>query len=282
MQAIKDFIKTLRHLPPAPDIVPELMRLLNQPDLDSSKIIDLISYDPCLTATVLRISNSAYFAAAQPTVDLQEAVTRLGLQQVYQLVAASTGTRLLNSAQAAYGLGYGDLWKHSVAAAVAGKFVARKIGDNENIVFTTALLHDIGKTILSQSLNGDYGKLIKETEVNGNSLLEAETKMIGANHAEVGAQLLHQWKFSPNIVSAVWFHHTPKGAAAHQRLASCVYMGNLIATFMGHVYGHSPFAVRGRCEVLTTLQLAPQSIPQLMMETFEEMRLIEALVTLHG
>ena len=99
MQAIKDYIRNLRHLPPTPHLVPELMRLLNQPDLDSSKIVNMISYDPPLTANVLRISNSAYFAAALPTTDLQEAVTRLGFQQVYQLLAASTGARLLKSAQ---------------------------------------------------------------------------------------------------------------------------------------------------------------------------------------
>jgi putative nucleotidyltransferase with HDIG domain len=280
MQAIKDYIRNLRHLPPAPRVVPELMRMLNQPDLDSSKIVNMISYDPSLTANVLRISNSAYFAAAMPTSDLQEAVTRLGFQQVYQLVAAATGARLLGTAQACYGLEHGDLWKHSVATAVAGQLTARKVGDNENVTFTACLLHDIGKTILAQSLNGDYAKLVKETEANGHSLLEAETKILGVNHAEVGAQLLHHWKFAPNIVAAVWFHHTPKGAAAHQKLAACVYMGNMIASFMGHSYGHSAFALRGRAEVLSCLNLSPQAVPELMMETFEQMKLVEALFAL--
>lgn len=280
MQAVDNYIRNLRHLPPAPRVVPELMRLLNQPDLDSSKIVSMISYDPSLTANVLRISNSAYFAAAMPTSDLQEAVTRLGFQQVYQLVAAATGARLLGPAQACYGMEIGDLWKHSVASAVAGQLAARKVNENENIAFTACLLHDIGKTILAQSLNADYAKLIKETEANGQSLLEAETKVLGVNHAEVGAQLLHHWKFSPNIVSAVWFHHTPKGAAAHKKLASIVYLGNMVANFMGHGYGHSAFALRGRSEVFAILELEPKVVPELMMETFEQMEFVEALFSL--
>jgi putative nucleotidyltransferase with HDIG domain len=280
MQAIKDYLRNLRHLPPTPRIVPELMRLLNQPDVDSSKIVNMISYDPSLTANVLRISNSAYFAAAAPTVDLQEAVTRMGFQQVYKLVAAATGARLLSSPQTGYGLEQGELWKHSVAAAVAAQLVARKLGDNENLAFTATLLHDIGKTILSHSLNAEYSKIVKETDGNGHSLLEVETKLFGINHAEVGGQLLQHWNFPPNIVAAVWFYHAPKGARAHQRLASCVYLGDMISCFMGHGYGHSAFALRARAEVLSTLELTAQSIPQFMMETFEQLELIEALFTL--
>jgi putative nucleotidyltransferase with HDIG domain len=280
MQAIDDYITNLRHLPPAPRVVPELMRLLNQPDVESSRVVKMISFDPALTANVLRICNSAYFGSASPTSDLQEAVTRLGFQQVYQLVAAATGARLLSPAQMGYGLEQGELWKHSVAAAIAAQIIARKTGDNENLVFTAALLHDIGKIVLSQSLNGVYSKLITETEMNQQSLLEAEKKILGVNHAEVGGQLLERWKFPPNIVSAVWFHHAPKGAGAHQRLASLVYLGNMIAFFMGHGYGHVAFAMRGRNEVLTTLGIAPEAIPQFMIETFEQMQLIEALFAL--
>src|SRR5580704_9025830 len=152
MQAIDDYITNLRHLPPAPRVVPELMRLLNQPDVESSKVVKMISYDPALTANVLRICNSAYFGAASPTSDLQEAVTRLGFQQVYQLVAAATGARMLGAAQPGYGLNQGELWKHSVAVAVTAQLMAKKLGDDDNLAFTAALLHDLGKIILSQAL----------------------------------------------------------------------------------------------------------------------------------
>jgi putative nucleotidyltransferase with HDIG domain len=280
MQAVKDYLRNLRHLPPTPRIVPELMRLLNLPDVESSRVVNMISYDPALTANILRICNSAYFAAAMPTSDLQEAVTRMGFQQVYKLVAAATGVRFLSAPQTGYGLEQGDLWKHSVAAAVAAQLVARRLGDNENLVFTASLLHDIGKTILSQSLNGDYLKMVRETDGNGHSLLETETKFLGINHAEIGGQLLQHWKFPPNIVAAVWFHHAPRGAGAHQRLASLVYLGNMISCFMGHGYGHSAFALRARAEVMATLDLTPDAIPQFMVETFQQVELIEALFAL--
>jgi putative nucleotidyltransferase with HDIG domain len=280
MQAIDDFINSVRYLPPAPRIVPELMRLLKQADVDSSKVVKLISFDPSLTANVLRICNSAYFGASTPTSDLQEAVTRLGFQQVYQLVAAAMGARMLGSAQTGYGLDEGELWKHSVAVAVTAQVMARKLSDDDNVVFTAALLHDIGKIVLARALESVYPKLVRETEINQQSLLESERKLLGVQHAEVGARLLERWKFPPNIVSAVWFHHAPKGAGRHQRLAAYIYVADMVAHFMGFGYGYLAFALRGRADALTILGLTSESIPQIQMEAFDEMHRVEALFTI--
>jgi putative nucleotidyltransferase with HDIG domain len=280
MQAIDDYISKVRYLPPAPRVVPELMKLLNQPDIDSDKVVKVISLEPSLTANVLRVCNSAYFAAALPTTDLQEAITRLGFQQVYRLAAAATGAKLFATPQRGYGLKHGELWKHSVAAAVAAQSMARKLGDDDNVAFTATLLHDIGKVILAQSVDDVYARLFREAELNQLSLVEAEKKLLGVNHAEVGGQLLARWRFPNNIVAAVTFHHAPSAAGGHQRLASYVYLGNMIAYFMGFGYGHLAFALRGRGEALSILGLAPESIPQFMMETFEQMHVIETLLAL--
>ena len=278
MQAIDDYIDKVRHLPPAPRVVPELMKLLNEADVDSSRVVRLISIDPALTVSVLRMCNSAYFGAATATTDLQEAVTRLGFQQVYQLVTAASTVRLLSSAQKGYGLNEGELWKHSVAAAVAARLIARHLNDDANLAFTAGLLHDIGKVVLTQSLEEVYFKLIRETEVQQQSLLETEQKLLGVQHAEVGGRLLSRWKFPPNIVAAVWFHHAPKGAGAHQRLAAYAYLGNIVAHFMGYGYGHQALALRGREDALSVLGLPPESIPKFMMESFEQLSAIESLL----
>jgi len=255
------------------------MHLLQETDVDSSRVVKLISFDPALTAGVIRLCNTAYFAAGSPTVDLQDAVTRLGFQQVYRLVAVASGAKLFSQSQAGYGLEPGELWKHSIASAVAAQLVARKVGENENLVFTATLLHDVGKIVLASALEGIYVKLLRETEANQGSLMEAEKKLLGVQHAEVGGNLLKRWKFPPSIVSAVWFHHNPQSAIPHHRVASCIYLGNMVAHFMGHGFGHQALAQRGRTEAMTILNLPPDSLPQFMIETFEQLRLVESLIS---
>lgn len=277
MQELDDYINRVQHLPPAPVVLPKLLPLLANVDTDSSQIVEVITYDPSLTASVLQLCNSAFFAAATPATDIKEAVNRLGFNQVYKVVAAVTGSRTLSSAQKGYGFGAGELWKHSVAAAVAAQVIAEDLEEDANTAFTAALLHDVGKAILAEALEHVYAKLVQETESNQQSLLETEKKLLGVQHAEIGGRLLSNWKFPPSLVAAVCHHHQPDAAAEHQRLASFVYLGNMVAHFMGFSYGHQAFAFRGRIEALGILNLSPEKIPLLMLKTFERLEVIQAL-----
>jgi hypothetical protein len=56
-----------------------------------------------------------------------------------------------------------------------------------------------------------------------------------------------------------------------------VYLGNMVAHFMGYGFGHLAFALRGRAEALATLNLDPESVPRIMMETYEQMQMVDAL-----
>lgn len=277
MQELDDYINRVKHLPPAPIVLPKLLPLLSDMDTDSSRIVELITYDPSLTASVLQLCNSAFFASATPATDIKEAVSRLGFNQVYKVVAAVSGSKALSPAQKGYGFGAGELWKHSVASAVAAQIIAEDLDDDANTVFTAALLHDVGKAVLAEALESVYVKLVQETESSQHSLLETEKKLLGVQHAEIGGRLLTNWKFPASLVAGVWHHHQPDAAAEHQRLAAFVYLGNMVAHFMGFSYGHQAFAFRGRIEALGILNLSPEKIPQFMLETFERMEEIQAL-----
>jgi putative nucleotidyltransferase with HDIG domain len=277
MQELDDYINRVKHLPPAPKILPQLLTLLNQPDSDSGQVVDLISLDPSLTAGVLKLCNSAFFAGGSPASDIQEAITRLGFRQVFQLVASISGARALSPPQKGYGIDAGELWQHSVTSAVASQMVAMDQGEDDNIVFTASLLHDLGKIVLAEALEHIYAKLIEEIETHQYSLLETEKKLLGVQHAEIGGRLLSRWKFPPEMVAAVWHHHLPAAAQEHARLAAYVYVGNMIAYFMGHGYGHQAFALRGRSEALDILQLNADALPRYMIRTFEKMEMIKTL-----
>jgi putative nucleotidyltransferase with HDIG domain len=277
MEELDQYIQKVKHLPPAPRVLPQLLVLLGKPDSDTSKIVELIMYDQSLTASLLQVCNSAYFASAMPVSDLEEAVNRLGFQQVFRIVASISGSRSLATKQKGYGMDEGELWRHSVTTAVAAQLIAEETGVEANVAFTAGLLHDIGKIILSSGLENIYAKLLEEVDTNQLSLLETEKKLLGVQHAEIGGRLLARWKFPAHLVAAVWFHHNPKSAQPHEKLASCVYLGNMIAYFIGNGFGHQAFALRGRAEALDILNLQSDDMPRLMIKTFERFDAIEAL-----
>jgi putative nucleotidyltransferase with HDIG domain len=276
MLAIDEYINKAHHLVPAPHILPQLMPFLSNPNSDNTKIVDLISYDTPLTANVLRVCNSAYYSRGTATDNLLQAVTRLGSSEVYKIVVAVTSAATLSSSQKGYGVEGTELWTHSVATAVSAQLIAKDLGDDENVAFTAGLLHDVGKIILAAAMESIYDKFVEET-YNGSSLVEIESKLLGCHHAEVGGCLLERWKLPQHLVAAVRYHHAPVAAKPHERLTACVTLGNFIAYFMGHGYGHHALSLHGRDEAFAILKISPERLPHYMEQCFEKLKVVKSL-----
>jgi putative nucleotidyltransferase with HDIG domain len=280
MGELDKYIDRVKHLPPAPRLLPRLLTLLRQTDINVSKVVEVITFDQSLTANVLKMCNSAYIGAASPADNLDEAVTRLGFDNVYCLVAAVSARRVMSPALRGYDLDEVELWKHSVATALAAQLMARDKGDDEAVAFTAGLLHDVGKVILPQALEQTYRLVVAESRSNQSSLLETETKLLGVNHAEIGGRLLERWEFPANLIAAVSFHHKPVDAKPHDRLAAYVYLGNMIAHFLGYAYGQHAFGFCGRAESLDLLQITRSDFAGYTMQTSEGFQAVEKLFTI--
>ncbi len=278
MQQLDSYIDRIQNLPPAPALLPQLLGLLQQSDINLSRVIQLVVHDPALTASVLRLSNTVAFSRGGRVENLGDAIASLGFETVYRLVVTVCGSKTVSSRQAGYGLAAGELWKHSVTAAVAAQIVAHDCQENESLAFTAALLHDIGKLVLSQALEGRRAEVAEQVEKNGRSLLGAEKALLGVQHAEVGGRLLARWNFPSNLVEAVTWHHQPAAAGAFKRLTGCVCVGNLIANLIGQSYGNHSLAVEGRAEDVAILGINDERFQRYMIRTQEEFEGVEAMV----
>jgi putative nucleotidyltransferase with HDIG domain len=255
-----------------------LIPLLTQSDANNRKVVDLISYDASLTASVLRVCNSAFYSRGTPIDNLLSAVTRIGSREVYQIVVLTVGA-LLSGSQKAYGIEACDLWQHSVTTAVAAQLIAREVREDENTVFTAAVLHDVGKIVLSASMGDCYEKFIQALE-DGASLIDAEEKNFGCNHAEVGARLLERWHLPAHLAAAVRQHHQPLAAGEYQRLTACVHLGNSIAYVMGYGYGDPAFAISTLDATLNMLHISAERLPQYAEQCLRHVQEIKNLYNL--
>jgi putative nucleotidyltransferase with HDIG domain len=267
MQTLDDYINQIKTLPPAPRVLWQLLVLLNDVDSHAGQIVELIALDPALTAKVLQRCNNAASGLSRPISDLDQAVALEGFNAIYRLVAAVVGESILSSGLPGYGIGAGQLWEHSVTTAVAARVVARQLGGVENLAFTAALLHDIGKLVLGAFLEGPSQSVLKETGLSGRSFIEAEKALLGVNHAEIGGRVLARWNFPANLVGAVWHHHNPAEAGPHGQLAACVHLGDIIAHCLGQAHGYESFALHPRADALQILGISPNEIDTLVIET---------------
>jgi putative nucleotidyltransferase with HDIG domain len=205
----EELVRGITQLDPLPLTARRLLDLVNGKDVSLAEVAKLIEFDPIVTASVLRTVSTARWAGnGTPTV--REAVMRLGTVALLDLVLEGY-LKKLRAATPLYDLSENDLWLHGAAAQLAVRALARerpKAGIPA-VAETTALLHDIGKLIVSRCLKADVRELLKHAQSRGITFVEAERELLGVDHTAVGAAMAEAWSFPPEIVDAIRRHHSP-------------------------------------------------------------------------
>ena len=226
---IDDYIADADFLPPAFQLLPRLLLLLDDLESSAETLAEVVRVDPGLTADILRVCNSAAYAHTYRAETIQDAILRLGFVEVHRIVMTVIASSALKSPHEAYAMHEADLWKHSLACAVSSKEVVQGSGIDPEVAYTTSLLHDVGKAVLANAVPEQFTAATAAAREKGQPLFETERALFQTEHATIGARLLHRWGFPANICAAVQFHHNPAAAGDHVRLASCVYLANILA-----------------------------------------------------
>lgn len=207
-QSLRQLVTRLPSIPSLPGIYVELVDELGRSDCSTRRIAELIRKDIGMTVKILQIVNSAFFGLSRPISDARTAVEFLGLDTIASL---TLGVGVISQIeQRGQGAMFAELWAHSMSVGVAASNIAAiENADAGSDAFTAGLLHDIGRIILAVNLPEEYRTACALFAAEHISMVDAETHVFGATHAEVGAYLLGLWGLPSEVVRAVAFHHHP-------------------------------------------------------------------------
>jgi putative nucleotidyltransferase with HDIG domain len=222
-------VKSIDGLPPFPATHAEILKLAKSDESSSDDLADKIQLDTGLLATVLKLANSSYYGFARKTDSLTEAVTRLGMEEVANLVMSAQVFQSLGGFEdGETGLDMKAFWQHSVGTAFISRAVAKKLQTEVDAAFLAGMLHDLGKIVLDHFFGEYYGAAVEMAAEGEISIFEAEREVMGTTHAEVGGQLATDWNFSKNFLNTILHHHNPRLARRHNRLVCVVHLGNAL------------------------------------------------------
>jgi HD-like signal output (HDOD) protein/CheY-like chemotaxis protein len=208
-------VSQMSSLPSLPSIYMQLMKEVESPDPSIKKIGEIISKDSGMTAKILQMVNSAFFGLRRHISNPADAVSLLGLDIVKSLVLSIHIFSQFSQARIP-GFSLEDLWEHNMAVGALSKQIGKAEKQEQQVVddsFTAGLLHECGKLILAARLPEEYAEMLSLVSAEGLPEVEAERKVFGATHPEVGAYLLGLWGLPYSIVEAVAFHHSPRQCA---------------------------------------------------------------------
>lgn len=216
-------VRELRHLPSAPKVLPRLKRLLSDGNSSMSDIVALIRLDPGIAARVLQTANSAYFSKGARCFTVDEAVNRVGYDQVYELVAYAVASQVLIRPLAAYGIEPDELWRSSVACGLAAEMLAGLSGEQRDIAYTVGLLHCVGMLAIDEWVLRNHPSLRLANQGFPGEACENERALLGFTQAEAGASLLRHWDFPVSMSEPVRWQYFPRSTAGHQRMACLLH-----------------------------------------------------------
>jgi putative nucleotidyltransferase with HDIG domain len=264
-----EIINKVKNLPPISQAALKLVNLLEQASISNDEIVEVIKCDNLLTAKLLRACNSPYFGLDEPVATVDQAVLMLGHQQIMHIVLTLSFGSAMVVPLPGYAVEANELWRHSLLTATAAEIVAAEaytMNVEAPVAFTVGLLHDIGKLVMSQAITPEIQHEIRQLiEHEGCSRTEAEKKVLGADHGEIGACLLKSWNLPDEIVEAVGNHHQPV-CEPHPKLSVITHLANCLAHLAGSAPGWDGFAVRVSPDAAAALNLDDARLENLVAE----------------
>lgn len=194
----KDFINKLSQkkiiLPEIPSIVFELNEVIANPVSSVEQIAQVVNKSPSLTALLLKIVNSSSYGFPSKIIGVSHAVTLIGTREISGLALGISILSIFKKIPKEIIDMYSFL-KHSLACGILSRILAANINfPQTEQLFVSGLLHDLGRLIFYIHFPEESRNVLSRSKNRCNLLYEEETDYLGCNHAQIGKQLLKQWK----------------------------------------------------------------------------------------
>lgn len=231
--------------------VVRLAALVEKETYSIADVEAIVRVDAPLTGRLLQYAKSAASASRVPIGTVRGAVLRVGVAPVLSFAAATTLRPNLMHEVPAYGLPEGDLWRHSVAAALASEVIAQTAQvEVPPDSFTASQLHDIGTLTLSRFLDPDHLRWLAAAREQGDeSSLRAEIEILRVHHGELGGLTASHWSLPARVVRGITHHHEP--TAGGDVICDVVHVANVLAKRAGTGHVATPSDLDAEPDALT-------------------------------
>lgn len=229
---IKDILQRTDKLPNVPDVVHELIQLLNDPNAKYEEIAEKVIKDQTISLKVLRIVNSAYLGLSRKISSIEEATVLLGMDKLKTLVIASG---FANSVESVEGIDLKVFWSDSFrVAGLAQWFAKRSESVSPDDAFTVGIIHNIGRLLIHLAEPEVALKIQNMVSERKAGRVKAELDLLGFTSQEVGKALTDLWKFPANLGNAVQQHQRPFANDDPQPLACVLNLACYINACIRH------------------------------------------------
>jgi len=221
----QEIIDAVDRLSPVSSIIRKLLAVLADPYSDIDDISKLIRVDTALSAQVLRLANSAYFAPQGGVASIEEAIQQTGVNEIMRLAMAINAKQLSARPLNHYRISSNLLWHHALGVAVAAELLAERFLLDVSAAYLSGLLHTMGIVVLDTAA---ASRGIPPLPV-GTPLLAWEGRNFGSENTAISSRVLNAWNFPENITNAVATRYTAPTPDSIGQLGGVLYLACALA-----------------------------------------------------
>ena len=259
-------IEKVSNLPTLPGIVTRIAEMVDSPETTGRMLGREIATDQVISAKVLKLVNSGFYGFSDPISTIQHAVTLLGFNTVKSLVLSSTVLDMMKDSLP-------GLWEHSIACARTCSIIAAHVElDDPEEISTAGLLHDLGKVILRQTMESEFRRIANYVDRADMLFYEAEEKVLGVNHGEMGGWLLEKWALPPRLVIPIVDHHDFRPNRDHAEHTAILHLADILCRAEAFGSGGDRKIPRLAPGALEILKIGIGDVREIMERMVEELR----------
>ena len=191
-------------IPAQPQLLKTVQQELQKEEPDPRVVSAALVKDVAMSASLVRLANSAAFAGRRKIDSVAQALAYIGLRQTTALLTAL----MLRSAPQFAGPQMPRFWDAATKRAIAMQYLARKTYTAEqDVAYTCGLFCDIGIALMTRKFETYQSTLMYANGAQAEPFLQVEEARHGTNHAVVGAMMARAWGLSDTVIKAIRIHH---------------------------------------------------------------------------
>ena len=272
----------MESLQPIPQVALKILRIINEDNYDMPTLSEEIRKDQVLSARTLKLCNSVYYGTRNKIESLDHALVFLGQKLLVKFVISASVNTFFSQVGMGYSLCKGGIYHHAIGTAIISEKIATETQTvNPSLAYMAGLLHDIGKVVLDQYIQGAFPLFYRQLHEEDKNFAETEKAILGFDHCDIGTRLAQQWSFPESVMETIAFHHKPENAINYKKLVHNVYLADLLMSRFHTGLEFERLNTDALATRLETLGLSIRQFPQIVemiplkvLETSPEMALM--------
>ena len=230
--SIADLLKEEIRIPSPPSIAVRILDAIKIDETSFTELANIISSDPALAAKILMVANSSFYKMPRKIDSISKALAILGTNTLKNIALSFViAKELRGTSEGRFDFDF--FWRRALTAAVSADILSPFISAKNEDLFVTALLQDIGIVIMYLCRANDYLKVLDEKRASLLAIEEAEKKVFGFDHQELGSEVLKKWGIPDTIYEPIRYHHRYNDIPEDFQVASNIL---LLSDKMSSVY----------------------------------------------